>query len=89
MHLGIYRFEGDPGDLLPGYDRLVQMIPAGNIAWHLCAVEDDGIVVYDTCPTEEAFVAFSTSPQFRDAIDAAGLPQPSITGRPVHNALPR
>jgi hypothetical protein len=86
MHLGIYRFEGEPQELLPAYDRLLAMIPAGNITWHLCAVEPGGIVIYDTCPTEAAFTAFSSGPDFAAAVRAAGLPEASVTGFPVHVA---
>jgi len=88
MHLGIYRFTGDPDKLLEGYDKVVAMMPAENIFWHLCAVEPGGIVIFDTCPSEEVFRGFSTSDQFRAALEAAGLPQPEVSDLPVHNALP-
>lgn len=88
MHLGIYRFEGNPDELLPAYDSLMQSMPPGKISWHLCTVVPDGIVIYDTCPSEEAFVAFSTGAGFRGALAQVGLPEPTVTGQPVHNARP-
>jgi hypothetical protein len=83
VHLGIYEFHGDPDDLLPAYERLMATLPAGNVSWHLCARRDEGIVVYDTCPSEDVFTAFSSSPAFHQAIAAAGLPRPAISGVPV------
>ena len=87
-HLGVYRFRGDPAELLPAYDRLMAGMPPESSAWHLCAVEPGGIVVYDTCPTEEVFAAFSTDPGFRSAIAAVGLPEPEVEGFPVHAVRP-
>ena len=86
MHLGIYEFDGEPAELLAAYDTMMAAMPAGNIAWHLCAVRPGGIVIYDTCPTEEAFVGFSTSPAFHAAFAEAGLPTPRVTGQAVHAA---
>jgi hypothetical protein len=86
MHLGIYEFTGNPDDLLPAYDRLMETIPPGNVSWHLCAVRDDGIMILDTCPSEALFQSFSENPAFHEAIAASGLPEPRITGLPVHAA---
>jgi hypothetical protein len=86
MHLGIYEFGGDPDELLPAYDRLMETIPPGNVSWHLCAVRDDGIMILDTCPSEAVFQSFSTNPAFHEAIENAGLPGPKITGLAVHAA---
>jgi hypothetical protein len=86
VHLGIYEFRGDPEQLLPAYDRLMASMPAGNTSWHLCARRADGIVIYDTCPSEDAFNAFSSSPALQQAFAAAGLPAPAISGIPVVSA---
>jgi|tagenome__1003787_1003787.scaffolds.fasta_scaffold17677992_1 hypothetical protein len=86
MHLGIYEFRGDPEQLLLAYERMMASMPAGNTSWHLCARRDDGIVIYDTCPSEDAFIAFSSSPGLQQAFAAAGLPAPVITGIPVVSA---
>ena len=86
MYLGVYSFSGDPETLLRAYDKLVAMMPADNLQWHMCTQVADGIVVYDTCPSEEVFIGFSTSPQFRGGLEAAGLPEPTITGQAVYAA---
>jgi hypothetical protein len=86
MHLGIYEFSGNPKELLAGYDRLMTAIPQGNVSWHLCAIREDGITIYDTCPSEAVFESFSTNPGFHEAMTNAGLPAPKITGLAVHAA---
>lgn len=89
MYLGIYRFRGNPDDLLPAYDRLMADVGDGAIHLHACAIEEDGITIYDACPTREAFEAFSSSPEFRAATGIAGLPEPTIEGVPLHSARAR
>jgi hypothetical protein len=74
MFLGSYRFDGDVDDLIPAYERLVAALPADNFELHVCAQTDDGLVVFDTCPSREVFDGFSASPAFADAVAAAGLP---------------
>ena len=86
MYLGIYEFTGDPDALIPAYQRLMASMPPGNTTWHLCARRPEGLVIYDTCPSEEVFQGFSTSPGFLGAITAAGLPRPAVTGLPVVSA---
>ena len=86
MHLGIYEFAGDPTELLPAYDRLMEALQPGNVTWHLCAVRADGITIFDTCPSEAVFQSFSANPGFHDAVAKAGLPEPSITGLAIHAA---
>jgi hypothetical protein len=53
-------------------------MPAEAISLHVCVVEDDGIVVFDACPTREVFMEFSRGPTFAAAVAAAGLPTPSV-----------
>ena len=86
MHLGIYEVSGNPDELVPAYDRLMTAIPQGNVSWHLCAIREDGITIYDTCPSQAVFESFSTNPGFHEAIANAGLPKPKITGLAVHAA---
>ncbi len=86
MYLGIYEFDGDPAELLDAYDALMASTPTSSIAWHVCAARPGGIVIYDTCPSEEAFRRFSTSPEFLGALQRAGLPKPTVTGQAVHAA---
>lgn len=87
MHLGIYRFDGDPDDLLAAYDRLAASMPVQS-DFHLCVRRADGITIYDTCPSQEVFERFSQSSGFRGALAAAGLPEPQIEGAPVHASRP-
>ena len=61
MHASLWRFSGDPDDLLRRYDAMVAEIPTASIRVHLCMRAREGIVVVDTCPSEEAFQAFSSS----------------------------
>jgi len=87
VHLGIYRFRGDTDTLLAAYDRMMAAMPEATPPYvHVCVPDADGIVIYDTCPSEEIFRAFSTSDGLREALDAAGMPQPEVTDVPVYNA---
>jgi hypothetical protein len=78
MYLGTYRFQGDPDELLAGYDRMMASFPQESLLVHLCVRGDDGITIIDTCPSEADFRAFSTSAEFRSALGAAGLPEPVV-----------
>jgi len=78
MFLGIYRFEGNPQELLAGYERMVQSIAAGNMQLHVCVPDAGGLWVYDTCPSRDVFESFSSSPPFHDLLKSVGLPVPTI-----------
>ena len=55
---------------------------------HLCLRTPNGIVIVDTCPTREAFQAFTTGDQFRSALRRHGLPDPTeLHDYPVHVAF--
>lgn len=85
MYLGVYEIDGDPEQLLAAYDRLMAGMPADQVEFHACAVREQGITIYDACPTKEAFERFSTGEEFRGAAEAAGLPWPNrIEGLPLH-----
>ncbi len=79
MFLGRYDFDGDPDALLTAYDRMMAVMPADGIGFHICIRRDGGITIYDTCPSAEVFAAFSSSPQTLEAMNGAGLPEPVIT----------
>jgi hypothetical protein len=55
MYLGIYDIDGDPDELLAAYDRVMARMPEGQVYFHACAVRENGITIYDACPTREAF----------------------------------
>jgi hypothetical protein len=78
MFLGAYDFAGTVSELLTAYDRLVASFPPGALQLHLCISGDDGITVFDACPTREIFESFSVSPEFRGAVESAGLPEPTV-----------
>ena len=42
-------FDGDPGELLPAYHRLLERFGIDNLDVHLCVVRDDGLTVFDAC----------------------------------------
>ena len=87
MHAWLWRFGGDPDDLLRRYDAMVAEIPTASMRVHLCMRAREGIVVVDTCPSEEAFQAFSSGP-FLALRSKHGLPDPErIEDFPVHAAF--
>ena len=76
MHASIWKFAGDPDELLWRYDAMVAEIPATNMRLHLCLRAPDGIVLVDTCPTKEVFEAFAQGDGFRSLRTRHGLPEP-------------
>ena len=87
MHASIWRFAGDPDGLLRRYDAMVAEVPRENMRLHLCLRADDGIVVVDTCPSRDAFEAFSDGP-FRALRERHGLPEPErLEDFPVHRVF--
>jgi hypothetical protein len=86
MYLSKYSFTGDPDEVEVGYRRLVERY-ADEIEMQVAVRRPDGLDIYDSCPTREEFVAFSTGAEFRAAVAAAGLAQPEITelGDVVHS----
>ena len=88
MHASIWRFVGDPAQLLRQYDAMAAEIPRENLRLHLCLSAVDGIVLVDTCPTKEVFEEFAQSDAFRALRDRHGLPEPQrLEDFPVHRAF--
>jgi hypothetical protein len=88
MHASITHFPGDPDELEARYDAMLAEIPAANMTLHLCLRAPDGLVVVDTCPSQEAFQAFHNSEAFWAMRARHGLPEPDrIEDYPVHVAL--
>jgi hypothetical protein len=88
MHAAIWRFPGDPADLLPRYDAMLAQIPTSNMRLHLCLRGDDGIVLVDTCPDWETFERFAAGEEFRSLRQAHGLPEAErLEDFPVHAAF--
>jgi hypothetical protein len=80
MYLGHYAFDGDPTLLEAAYRRLMAMTPTDNLELHVVVVRPDGLDIYDSCPDEATFTAFTSSSEFADSVAASGLPEPRITG---------
>ena len=78
MFLGTYRVTGDPTELAAAYDRLMTKFPEDQLLVHICVRTDEGIVIYDTCPSQADFRAFSTDPLILAAMQEAGLPAPQV-----------
>ena len=88
MHASIWRFRGDPDDLLPRYDAMVAEIPRENMRLHVCLRSDEGIMLFDTCPSREVFESFSAGDTFRELRRRHGLPEPErLEDFPVHAAF--
>jgi hypothetical protein len=78
MYMGSYRFDGEPDRLLAAYDRLMDSFPPDALLVHVCVRRTDGITIFDSCPSAADFRSFSTSPEFKGALAAAGLPDPVV-----------
>jgi len=88
MFLASYEFDGDVEALLPAYYRLVDSMPPGVVELQLCVARPGGITVYDSCPSQQDFEAFTSGPHFAAAVEAAGLPPARIIGvGEVHNTI--
>jgi len=74
MFLGVYRFKGQADELLAAYDRLMATMPMEDLELHVCTHNDQGIAIYDTCPSREEFDTFANGESLRDALAAAGIP---------------
>ena len=79
MFLGVYRFEGDASALRAAYERMLDIIPHTDLTLHICVADQGGLTIIDTCPSKERFLAFSSSPEFKAALNASGLPTPKVT----------
>lgn len=78
MFLGSYTFDGDPDELTAAYDRLMAGFPQDQILFQSCIRTADGITVYDACPDQPTFAAFSSDASVLGAMSAAGLPEPVV-----------
>ena len=78
MHASIWRFTGDPDELLRRYESMVADIPPENMRLHLCLRADDGIVLVDTCPSKDVFDTFFAGEGFRALRERHGLPEPDL-----------
>jgi hypothetical protein len=88
MHASIWKFAGDPDELLRRYDAMLEEIPRAGMRLHVCLRAPDGIVLVDTCPTKEVFESFAHGDDFRALRERHGFPEPSkLEDFPVHRAF--
>ena len=73
MHWSVWRFTGDPDELERGYRAMMEQVPASNHVLHAAARTPDGLLIFDTCPSEEAYHAFFGSGQVRTMLAEHGL----------------
>jgi hypothetical protein len=58
VHCSLWRFEGDPDDLEQRYLAVMAEVPESNHVLHAAAKTPDGLLVFDTCPSEEVYREF-------------------------------
>ena len=80
LYLGAAHFDGDPGELLPAYHRMLERFGIDALDVHLCIARDNGLTVFDACPSKAVHEEFTKSDMFLGAVAAAGLPAPRIEG---------
>jgi len=87
VHASLWRFRGDPDQLLKSYRAMLDEIPAESMRLHLCLRAADGIVIVDTCPSKEIFESFVAG-TMRELSRRHGLPAPErLEDFPVHAAF--
>ena len=78
MYLGIYKIDGDPNGLLAAYDRLIAMMPEGQVVFHACAIRENGITIFDACQPKRCSSSsrppqsFEAQPRLPDFLGPAG-----------------
>jgi hypothetical protein len=83
MYASIWKFEGDPDALAAAYEAFTAELPEPTLQLALRA--PDGLVVVDTCPTRDAFVAFTADPAVHARLIRHGLGFPKeLDGYDVH-----
>lgn len=88
MHASIWKFSGDPDDLLARYDAMMAEIGTANMRLHVCLRADDGMLMLDTCPSKQAFEAFARGGAFRALRERHGVPEPTeLRDYAVHAAF--
>jgi hypothetical protein len=88
MQASIWKFAGNPDQLLRRYDAMIEEIPRTRMRLQLCLRAADGIVLVDTCPTREAFESFACGDDFRALRARHRFPEPEqLEDFPVHRAF--
>ena len=75
--LVLFRWEGDPDELLAAYDRELEH-PVARVQprriSHVCARADDGMVIVDVWHSREDFQKMTEDSEFRENLQAARYP---------------
>ena len=88
MHASIWKFTGDPDELLARHDAMLAEVPTDGFVAYLCLRAPDGILLVDTCASQQAFEAFVTSDWIADLRRRHGLGDPTeVRDYPVHTAV--
>ena len=88
MYASIWKFDGDPDTLATAYEAFTAEMPAEIMRLHLAMRARDGLVIVDTCPTRDAFVAFTSDPCTHERLTHHGLGLPTeLDGYPVSAAF--
>jgi hypothetical protein len=85
VHCSLWRFEGDPDDLERRYLELLSEVPESNHRLHAAAKTPSGFLVFDTCPSEDAYRAFFDGPGL-ELLAKHGLVPASSEDHPVSRA---
>jgi hypothetical protein len=75
--LVLFRWEGDPDELLAAYYREMQYpVPREQPRRisHTCALADDGMVIVDVWQSREDFQTMMDDPEFQRNLQASGWP---------------
>ena len=79
--LALFRWEGDPDELLAAYDRElahpVARAQPRRIS-HTCARADPGMVIVDVWESAEDFQKMMDDPEFQKNLEASGTPEPQL-----------
>ena len=90
--LVLFRWEGDPDELLAAYDRELEHPIAREQPRrisHTCARADDGMMIVDVWQSREDFQTMMDDPEFRKNLQAAGTPEPQLVEvYEVHATIP-
>ncbi len=84
MHSSVWTYHGDPDDLARRYEAMVAEIPAEAMQFGACLRTADGIIIVDTCPSNEVFDEFVVLEGLQALLDRHGLGRPDrLEGHPV------
>jgi DNA-binding NarL/FixJ family response regulator len=75
MYASLWRFRGDPDDLLRAFDAITPELPLANFRFHASLRAPDGMIVVDTCPSKRSSTTSSADER------SASLPVLALTAQ--------